>query len=177
VALFQVRALLLAYRLHDRFAWDSATRAPDVADLLRLAAGRRTVVELGTATGWTAGSLALADPRRRVHTFDPVVRDHRERYLDLLPTRARERLVLHALPGDQGPARVPERVDFLFIDSTHAREDTVREVEAWREHLARGALVVLHDYGHPEYPGVAEAVGDLGLDGEVRGPAYVWRPR
>jgi cephalosporin hydroxylase len=66
-------------------------------------------------------------------------------------------------------------VDFLFVDSTHERDDTIAEVEAWRPRLAPGALVVLHDYGNPAFPGVGEAVAALGLRGESRGGCFVWR--
>ena len=59
----------------------------------------------------------------------------------------------------------------LFIDSSHEREPTVLEFTAWRPRLAPGAVVVFDDHGHPDWPGVAEAVGDLGLAGEVRGGA------
>src|ERR687886_585802 len=81
VAAFQARAMLRAWRLGDDWALESSTRPRDVAELLRLARGRRSVVELGTAAGWTAGALVLADRGRRVASFDPVVRDHREAYL------------------------------------------------------------------------------------------------
>jgi hypothetical protein len=62
----------------------------------------------------------------------------------------------------------------LFIDSTHEREGTLTEFRAWRERLAPGAVVAFHDYGHPEFPGVAQAVAELGLDGEVHGGLFVW---
>jgi hypothetical protein len=35
--------------------------------------------------------------------------------------------------------------------------------------------VAFHDYGHPAHPGVAQAVADLGLEGDVRGGTFVWR--
>lgn len=178
VAGFQLRALRLARRLGDDFAWRSATRPADVREVLRLAAGRRTVAELGTATGWTAGSLALADPARTVLTFDPVEQEHRGAYLSLLPGEASSRIGLHQMPGDAGAALAAGAgVDFLFIDSTHARRGTVAEVEAWRPVLAQDALIVLHDYGNPAFPGVAEAVDELGLEGEVRGGCFVTRHR
>jgi predicted O-methyltransferase YrrM len=175
IALFQWRAYRMARALGDEFALRSATRPHDVATLLRLAEGRRRVAELGTATGWTTAALALADPGRKVISFDPVVQDHRDAYLGLLPDDVRAQIELHALPGDEGAALVDEPVDLLFVDSTHDREGTVAEVTAWRPKLADDALVVLHDYGHPAYPGVAEAVSDLGLEGDVRGGCFVAR--
>lgn len=175
VAWFQWRALRLARGLGDEFAWHSATRPADVAEILRLAAGRRRVVELGTATGWTAAGLALADDERHVISFDPVVQKHRDAYLALLPREVRARIELHALAGDAGVDAVDEPVDFLFVDSTHERSGTVAEVRAWQPKLAHDALIVLHDFDNPAFPGVAEAVAELGLTGDVRGGSFVAR--
>lgn len=66
-------------------------------------------------------------------------------------------------------------VDLLFIDSSHTREATLQEWHAWRPRLAPGALVVFDDHGHPEFPGVAEAVRELGLDGHVEAGMFVWQ--
>jgi predicted O-methyltransferase YrrM len=173
-AWFQARALLLAIRLGDEFAIESATRAADVANLLDLATGRRSIVELGTATGWTTASFALADPGRRVLSFDPVVQAHRDRYLGLLPDRARERIRLVHAPGVEGPAHADGPVDLLFVDSTHERDATIAEFEAWRPQLAQDAVVVLHDYDNPAFPGVRAAVEALGLAGAPRHGSYVW---
>ncbi len=171
-ALFQARAMLRAARLGDDWALVSSTRPADVAELLRLASGRRRAVELGTATGWTSGALLLADGERRLSSYDPVVREHRDAYLALLPRAARRRLELIAAPGDEARG---EEVELLFVDSSHDRAATVAEVRAWQPRMAAGGLVVLHDYGNPAYPGVAEAVEELGLDGRPRSGMYVWR--
>ena len=171
-ALFQARAMLRAARLGDEWALISSTRPADVAELLRLAKGRRRVVELGTATGWTAGALLLGDPERRLTSFDPVEREHRASYLSLLPSSARERLELVRAPGAEARG---EGVELLFVDSSHDRDATVEEVLAWRPRMAPGGLVVLHDYGNPAYPGVAEAVEELELDGAPRAGMYVAR--
>lgn len=173
IARFQLRALRLARKLGDDFAWHSATRPADVREILRLAAGRRRVAELGTATGWTAASLVLGEPLRTVVTFDPVVQEHRDEYMGLLGDSDRERIRFLKMPGAEGPAYLEHPPEFLFIDSTHDRAGTVAEVRAWQPHLARGALIVLHDYGNPAFPGVAQAVADLGLEGDVRGGCFV----
>jgi len=170
-ALFQTRAMLRAARLKDDWALQSSTRPADVAELLRLARGRTTAVELGTATGWTSGALLLAEPQRRLTSFDPVVREHREAYLGLLPRSARERLELVAAPGQEARG---VGVELLFVDSSHDREATVAEFRAWEPRLAPRALVVLHDYGNPAYPGVAEAVAELGLSGREHAGLWLW---
>ena len=40
----------------------------------------------------------------------------------------------------------------------------------WRD----GAVVALHDYGHRDFPGVAEAVRELGLEGEATGGIFAF---
>jgi Methyltransferase domain len=150
------------------------SRPGNLATLLELARGRRTVVELGTGTAWATAALVVDDDARRVLSFDPIVRPERERYLALLDDRQRARLELVAAPGAEGAARA-DGVELLFIDSSHERGPTVDEFRAWRPRLAAGAVVVFDDHGHPDWPGVAEAVAELGLAGEVRGGLFVWR--
>lgn len=175
VAWFQARARALAQRDDDRFSLTSVTRPRDLRTLLSLAAGRRNVVELGTATGWTAISLALADPARRVTTFDIVARPEPARYLRLTSADVRARIELVTAAGADGP-RDDRPVDLLYIDSSHERQQTVDEVAAWRSTLAPGAAIVFDDYDHPEYPGVREAVDELGLGGRRAGTLFVATP-
>ena len=131
-------------------------------------------MELGTGTAWTAIVLALADPQREVVTYDPTVRRERDLYLRLVFGAVRSRIRFVAEPGEAGAASGGP-VDLLFVDSSHGRDETIAEFEAWRPRLRPGAIVAFHDYGNPSYPGVAEAVGALGLEGEVKGSLFVWR--
>ena len=174
VALFHLRARIAALRDGDEFSLASATRVADVAVLLKLAKGRHRIVELGTATGWTALSLALDDPGRTVVTYDPIERPGRDRYLRLVGSRDRERVIFVMAPGADGP-RDAEPVDLLYVDSTHGREATIDELRAWRPVLAPDAIVVLDDYAHPGFPGVKQAVQELNLAGEQRGTMFVHR--
>lgn len=172
VAWFQARARVVAHRTGDRFSLTSVTRPRDLRTLLSVADGRDHVVELGTATGWTAISLALARAVRRVTTFDIVQRPEPARYLRLASTGVRERIELVTAAGADGP-RDERPVDLLYIDSSHDRQETVDEVRAWRPALAPGAAIVFDDYGHPDYPGVREAIAELGLDGRAAGTLFV----
>jgi predicted O-methyltransferase YrrM len=171
---FLWRARRLARRRDHEWGLQAATRTGDLAELLRLARGRRRVVELGTGPGWTAIALALDDPERRVITCDPVEHDHRAEYLALAPG-ARARVEWLAMEGAAAASAATDPVDLLFVDSTHEREPTLAEFRAWRPRLAAGAVVAFHDHGHPEFPGVEAAVRELGLDGERRGGMFVWR--
>lgn len=172
VALFQLRARRLAHRSQDMFSLTSVTRPSDLRVLLTLAHGRTRTVELGTATGWTAISLALADPRRQVISYDLVERPEPQRYLKLVGPSVRERIELVTGPGSRGPER-GRHFDLLYIDSSHEREQTIAEVLAWRPALVPGATIVFDDYPHPDYPGVREAISELGLDGEERGTLFI----
>jgi predicted O-methyltransferase YrrM len=173
VAAFHARARLLAWRIGDD-APKGALRPDDLAALLTVASGRRNVVELGTSRAWTAVSLALAEDARRVTTYDPAVQPVRERYLDLVP-RVRDRITFVDQPGDAGPVPGLRRVELLFVDSSHQRDATIREYQAWHSELTDDAVVVFDDYGNPEFPGVAEAIGALGLDGEAAGFLFIHR--
>ncbi len=172
VALFHLRARRLAARCGDTFGPDAATRPAKLVELVRLTSGRRHVVELGTAGGWTAVSLLLADRRCRVTSFDPFVHAHRDRYFALAPAHVRERLTCIQAPGSDGPPD-DSPVDVLYIDSSHEREETLRELAAWQRALAPGAVVVFDDYNHPEYPGIRAAIEELGLSGELREGLFV----
>ena len=174
IALFQYRARISATRAHDEFSLISATRPADLALLLQLARGRRRVLEIGTGTGWTALSLALADRQRTVVSYDPVDRAERQLYLRLVDAQTRERVTFVPAPGAEGP-RDAEPVDLLYVDSLHQRNETIREFEAWRPVLRDGALVLFDDFSHPGYPGVHEAVHELGLEGEQLGTLFVHR--
>jgi hypothetical protein len=173
VALFYVCALALAVVRRDRFTLASATRPGDLETLLDLAEGSRTVVEVGTGPGWSALALAVADPHRQVVSFDLVPR-RAETYARLVARSVRDRVRFVLAAGAEG-TRQEDSVDFLFIDSSHELDETIETFEAWRPKLVPGAVVVFHDYGDPQYPGVKQAVSQLGLAGEVSGDVFIWR--
>lgn len=179
VALFYLRCLALAAWTGDRWTLEAVTRPRELSRLLELAGAGRVVVEDGTASGWTAAALALAEPTRTVITLDPEVREQRERYLGLLDRGTRSRIRLLQARTEEGPAALresrPPVVDVLFLDGDHGRAGAIASFEAWRPALAAGAVVAFHDYGDPAWPGVTEAVAELGLRGEARGTLFAAR--
>jgi predicted O-methyltransferase YrrM len=175
VALFFWRARRYARRVGDDFSLASAARPTELAEVLELARGRTAVVELGTGTAWSAIALALDNPARRVITYDPSVRPQREVYLELAGKGARGRIDLREEPDSHGPHAGDPPVQLLFIDSQHEYEPVLAAFHAWRDALASDAVVVFHDYTHPDYPGVKEAVLELGLSGRESGGVFVWR--
>jgi hypothetical protein len=174
VVWFHWRARRQAWRTNDLFSLASVTRPADMRVLLETTRGHSQVVELGTATAWTAITLALDDRRRRVVTYDVIEREEAKRYLDLVGPDVRERIELVVAPGCTGP-QDQQPVDLLYIDSSHTREHTIAEVQAWQPYLRHGAPILFDDYTHPDYPGVREAIEELGLKGEVRGTLFIHR--
>jgi len=156
------------------FSLDSAIRPAELALLVALARGRGRVVELGTGTGWSAIALALDDSRRRVVSYDPVVRPEREEYLAMVRDTVRDRVELRDERDTAGP-RPGEAAELLFIDSSHDRESVLAAFRAWRAALIPGSVVAFHDYGHPEYPGVRDAIQELGLVGAETNGIFVWQ--
>jgi predicted O-methyltransferase YrrM len=175
VAWFHGRALCVAISRRDAFTLRSAASPHQVAELLRLARGRRRVVELGTATGWTAAALALADPARAVVSCDPFVQPGRDRYLRLLRSSTQARIALVPASGVEASTLDAQAIDLLFIDSSHEQQATIDEWRAWRPRLAPGGLVIFHDCDHPDFPGVAQAIDHLGLTGQRRAGMFIWR--
>ncbi len=174
VAIFYSRARRTAAATGDRWSLESATSPESLAVILRLARGRKRVVEIGTGTAWTAAALALSDGERRILSFDPKVWPDRERYLRMAGGAA-ARIELVEAGGEAGPGERAWRPDMLFVDGSHDRDLTIRTFESWRPALAPGAVVAFHDYDNPAYPGVAAAIAALGLPGEAIGDLFVWR--
>lgn len=170
---FRRRAGRLAVERDDDWAIVSTQRPVGVRHLLQLAEGRTNIVELGTANGWTAAVLALADRECVVTTFDTIEYPNRQAYWSLLDGQTRARIHFYLQDGAQGASLV-SGVDFLFLDSSHECEPTINEFNAWRPSLAPGAIVVFDDFGHPEYPGVADAVRRLELQGDVGAGHFIW---
>lgn len=52
-------------------------------------------------------------------------------------------------------------IGLLFVDGDHTEEGARRDIELWAPHLAPGAVIAVDDYGHPDWPGVAQAVDKL----------------
>ncbi len=174
VASFWVRAMRRAQAEGDTWSIDVACRPAELRVLLDALSGAARIAEVGTAAAWTTCCLTLARPGREVHSWDVEAHPERERYLDLLSPADRARVHLHDRPGGLGPHE-PPRVDAVFIDSSHELEETVATFRTWEPALATGGVIAFHDYDDDAYPGVTEAVGELGLRGEARGHLFVWR--
>jgi hypothetical protein len=52
-------------------------------------------------------------------------------------------------------------IGLLFVDGDHSYEGARGDITGWARHLADGAVIAVDDYGHPDWPGVKEAVDAL----------------
>jgi predicted O-methyltransferase YrrM len=173
-ASFYTNALAEATRLNDQRTLEQRSSPRSLAALVCFAHGRKHVVEIGTSAGWAALPLALVDEERRVVTLDPFPHPHREYYAALLPPPVRSRVDFLERYGEQGPLPDQSPVDFLFIDEAHERTGVMTCFRAWRHALESGGLVVFHDYDST-WPGVIDAVRELGLSDRVRAKSFIWR--
>ena len=92
----------------------------------------------------------------------------------MVPDSVRDQVELRDERDTAGP-RPGDAAELLFIDSSHDRESVLAAFLAWRVALIPGAVVAFHDYGHPEYPGVREAILELGLVGRETEGIFVWQ--
>lgn len=70
----------------------------------------------------------------------------------------------HWMPGAFGPGG-GRPVGLLYVDGDHTREGAKLDIVSWAPHLAPGARIAVDDYGHPDWPGVGEAVDELVAEG------------
>jgi hypothetical protein len=56
-------------------------------------------------------------------------------------------------------------IGLLFVDGDHTKQGARDDITTWVPHLAPGAVIAVDDYGHPDWPGVGEAVDELVAEG------------
>lgn len=74
---------------------------------------------------------------------------------------------------DMGAAK---EVGLLFVDGDHTKEGAKLDIVSWAPHLAPGAIIAVDDYGHPDWPGVGEAVDELVAEGVLE-PIEIFHDR
>lgn len=136
----------------------------EAALLARFAAGRRTVVEIGTYEGSSAVVFASAmDPGATLHLIDSY--EGNALLFGWTGTERATRRVMERATRDRGGPQVEWHVarssevaagwsspiDLLFIDGDHSEEGTRSDWDAFSPHVAVGGVVIFHDarYGEP----------------------------
>ena len=67
-------------------------------------------------------------------------------------------------------------LDLVFIDALHTREAVAEDIRLWLPKVRPGGWIGGHDYGHPRFPGVAEAVDEAFAAVEAH-EDHVWLAR
>lgn len=137
--------------------------------LNELARGK-TVLEVGALLGHS--TVVMAHSAMVVHSIDPhegyPVHDPKPTLKPFLKNlkkrKVRDKVVVH-LGRDYEVMPVLESRQFhlIFIDMSGLYEDTRRAMEASTRLLRHHGTLVVHDCGHPEWPGVQRAVKDFAL--------------
>ncbi len=149
----------------------------ETEELARLAAGR-DVLEIGSAYGYSAVTMALAgavhvtavDPHAWLGSHDAMLAN-----LDKAGVADRVTMVRAASPGaldGLGP------FGLVFIDGDHGAAAVMADVEAARKLLAPGGVLACHDLGEDCCcPGVRQALTALFPAGpdEIAGTLAIYR--
>lgn len=168
-----------------------------LADFAKAVPADQEIVELGVYQGrtalimaWGAGQgngahVTAVDawdlPGNTYHPpfTDPATREQAYRNVEGLGYSDRITLV-HEFAADVAPSwrskDVEKRVGLLFVDDDHSYEGAKAAIEAWAPHLAPGAVIAVDDYGHPDWPGVAQAVDEL-VDNGLLAPIEIYHDR
>lgn len=148
--------------------------------LARRAKEREYIVEFGSLHG--RSTRAMADNNDgKIWAVDPWAGDYYNEEGNSIPISTYvmpyfiQNLKDHIDKGKVIPVRqfsylfsLPHKVDMVFIDGDHRYETVVRDIKKAYELLNTGGLICGHDYDHPSWPGVREAVtqwvGPVGVE-------------
>ena len=148
---------------------------PEETDALRGLAHRRTVLEIGSAYGYSA--ILMAKAGARVTTVDPHAGENPgslERLQDNIDAyRFRNRIdpiVATSQYARPELKRSGRRFDLVFVDGDHSTAACWHDATVGWELLRPGGHLACHDYQEASCPGVTEALDGIwpgGPDGLV----------
>uniref|UniRef100_A0A7S0L8H8 Class I SAM-dependent methyltransferase n=1 Tax=Coccolithus braarudii TaxID=221442 RepID=A0A7S0L8H8_9EUKA len=158
-----------------------------MVDLVRMP-GVTRYCEVGMNGGHSVSAMLLANPQLKAHVFDLLAFNYSQPVVDLLTTRFRSRITVHAGWSHHGiikwkqerraadcPRGAPSATkmsddesecpmcDLIFVDGDHTYKGALDDLMALKSLAAPGAMVVVDDVGMP--PGKAfthmEAIGKI----------------
>lgn len=89
---------------------------------------------------------------------------------------AKDITLVHAFSHEVAAAYDGKPVGLLFVDGDHTKDGAKRDIVEWAPYLAPGARIAVDDYGHPDWPGVGEAVDELVAEGFLA-PIQIYHDR
>jgi predicted O-methyltransferase YrrM len=84
--------------------------------------------------------------------------------------------LIHAFSHDVAASWSGKPIGLLFVDADHSYEGARRDIEDWAPYLAPDAVIAVDDYGHPDWPGVKQAVDKLVDEGFLT-PVVIYHER
>lgn len=153
-----------------------------LADFAAQVPGDQEIVEIGVFHGRTALQLAWgARQGQRAHvtaidlwdmpgnTYGPPFTEESTRRWAHHHVRnlgySRDITLVQGFSHDVAARYEGLPVGLLFVDGDHSKQGARRDIESWAPHLAPGARIAVDDYGHPDWPGVKQAVDELVAEG------------
>lgn len=121
----------------------------------------KTIVELGTFRGYSTAWLLLGSQLcgdnsftiPDVHAFEVFKEGaYGSMWYDTLEMRL-DNFRYHEIPGGiwKFPDEIPETIDFLFHDTQHSLNPTMKEMEVLLPRIPVGGMIVIDDMLHPDY--------------------------
>ena len=137
-----------------------------------------TVVERGTHKGLTSVYIARGledNAKGHLWTVDPFDWQQEETFDGLSPN-LKKYITYQRMRGDE--LKVDNKIDFLFIDGYHGKDDVIQEMDNLFPMLNERALVLFHDCLEIEenwHQGVLQALTEKGiLDKTITIPSLNW---
>lgn len=135
--------------------------------------GARQGVEVGVSYGGNSESMLMRCGLERLYGVDAY--RHRPDYDDPANvsqaefdaihayaaarfTRFGNRYVLIRAASQEAVRSVPDDLDFVYLDADHSFVGVRADLRHWFRKVRDGGIICGHDYGHPDFPGVREAV-------------------
>jgi GT2 family glycosyltransferase len=135
--------------------------------------GARQGVEVGVSYGGNSESMLKRCGLERLYGVDAY--RHRPDYNDPANVSQAEFDAIHAYAADrfkqfgnryiliraaseEAVSSVPDDLDFAYLDADHSFAGVRADLRHWFHKVRDGGIICGHDYGHPDFPGVRQAV-------------------
>lgn len=127
-------------------------------------------INLGAGAGTSSLAMAEGCPHAQIVTFD-INQEHFD--LERKAFRYNRRLscptqVLASSHANHSELNL--RPHLVFVDADHSKKAVRADIKEWLPRITNGGIIALHDYDHPDYPGVRAAVDALLSHHECLGP-------
>ena len=153
--------------------------------------------EIGVCLGGHSEAMLLNTPLQKLYSIDPYIYSQGSTDGHVLPsgkgfdqpeydamyeyTKDRlsafgDRNIFIRKTSVDAANEVNELLDFVFIDARHTYDAVLEDISIWGAKIPPGGLICGHDFEHPNFPGVTQAVRTMFRGHGVINiePGYVW---